>query len=538
MNLQIQCPNCTKRFTVHEDLTGKTVECGACDHRFPVKSESIIVERTKFYPGEHKDDFLDRLGKKSPLEKRGDEAVPMPRTRTQASMPQVDAIMPPSPGQAIAAGVGVSMFLFYGLIFFFGSSQGQIFQDVDLASRFLLGGFVSLLGGGLIILGAKNWRAKGAMTAVILVAALLAMIAIRPVHMTPSGVVDEDPVEQPDTASTASDEAPRGLDDVVGKADQKALEREIARQSAKLDGRPAKNYVTGIYIADLLETQYQAIERYFRRNLEIPKSEALLVYKRNNDQDRFIIISGVPMDFDTMVRHCELIGRATSYPEARIIDVRISATIFQEPGKDLLEKLNNVEHPAFFSQNLNELRNIDFERVSEAVRRLSRVPAGLELSLEEQIIVELLRLAAQEDDPTFLSDTGKALEVFAKGSKAAVAKINRLVPFWMENGVSVPKSMVDFLIENDPGAIALIDRLWAASPGEWDEHYAALGSQIEDRLIYHLQKSPIELQRAATSLINQVGTKKSVPALTALASADDPDLRILVARALNTVKNR
>jgi len=535
MNLQIQCPNCTKRFTVHEDLTGKTVECGACDHRFPVKSESIIVERAKFYPGEHKGDFLDRLGKKSPLEKRGDDPALTPRAH--APMPQVDAIMPSSAGQAIAAGVGICMMILYGLIFFFGSSQGQLFQDVDLAKRILLGGFVSLLGGGLIIYGAKSWRAKGVMTAVILVTALLAMIVIRPVHMMPSGVGDHDdsPVELPEGAS---EEAPRGLDDVVGRTDQDALAREIARQSAKLNGKPAQNYVTGIYIADLLESQYQAIERYFRKKLVIPKSEALLVYKRNNEKDRFIIISGVPMDFDTMVSHCEFIGRATSYPNARIIDVRISATIFQEPGKDLLEKLNNVEHPAFFSQNLNELRNIDFERVSKAVRRLSVVPAEVKLNLEEQIITELLRLADEESDLPFLSDVGKALGVFAKGNKAVVDKINRLVPFWIENGVSVPKSMVDFLIKNDPGAIALIDRLWAASPGEWDDHYVALGSAIEERLIFHLLESPIELQRAATSLLNQVGTKKSVPALTALTSTDDQELRILVARALNTVKDR
>ena len=537
MNLQIQCPNCTKRFTVHEDLTGKTVECGACDHRFPVKSESIIVERAKFYPGEHKDDFLNRLGKKSPLEKRRQEAATTPAPRMQAPMPQVDAIMPPSPGQAIASGVGICMLVIYALIFFFGSSQGQVFQDINLLKRFVLGGFISLLGGGLIVYGAKNWRAKGVMTASILVLGLLAMIAVRPVHMTPSGIVDDgsDPVGMP---ADDSDEGPRDLDDVVGRTDQKALEREIARQSEKLKGKPAENYVIGIYIADLQETQYQAIERYFRKKLTIPKSEALLVYKRNEDKDRFIIISGVPMDFDNMVRHCEVIGRATTYPKVRIIDVQISATIFQEPDKDVLEKLNNIDHPAFFSQNLNELRNIDFERVSEAVRRLSRVPSEMELSLEEQIIAELLRLASEESDRTFLSDTGKALSIFANGSRAAVDKVNRLVPFWMENGVSVPKSMVDFLIENDPNVIALIDMLWVSSPGEWDEHYAALGPQIEDRLITHLREAPLDIKRAATSLINQVGTKKSVPALTELGAIEDPELRILVARAINTVKDR
>ena len=50
---------------MNDDLSGKTVECGACDHRFLVKEELIFVERPKVYPGEkikRDDDFLSRLG--------------------------------------------------------------------------------------------------------------------------------------------------------------------------------------------------------------------------------------------------------------------------------------------------------------------------------------------------------------------------------------------------------------------------------------------------------------------------------------------
>ena len=61
MNLQILCPACSRSFRVHEDLTGKTVECGACDHRFEVGPGAIMAEKSRIYPGEHHDVLLDRL---------------------------------------------------------------------------------------------------------------------------------------------------------------------------------------------------------------------------------------------------------------------------------------------------------------------------------------------------------------------------------------------------------------------------------------------------------------------------------------------
>lgn len=535
MNLQIQCPNCTKRFTVHEDLTGKTVECGACDHRFPVKSESIIVERAKFYPGEHRDEFLNRLGKNSPLAGDGPGAAPAPMN--QGKTPQVDSIMPASPGQAMAAGVGFTMLLLYSLLFFFGTSPGNLFQDVDLPRRFLLGGFVSILGGGLIIFGAKNWRAKGLMSAVVLIAALMAMIVLRPVHVTPETEIEVASVDE--VEEEKEDDGVRDLDDFISSIDEKAMKRELARQEAKLDGEPADNFVTGIYIADLRETQYQAIERYFRKKLSLPKSEALSVYKREGDKDRFIVISGVPMDFDLMVSLCEFLGRTTSYPKKRILDVELSARHFQAPTEDLLDKLNNPENPAFFTQNLNELRNIDFERVSEAVRRLGRVPEEMELKNRDQIIEELLLLASEETGSVILSDIGQALKLFGQNSLVAVTKINQLIPHWLESEIPVEKSMVEFLVENgDPEVIALIDRLWVSNPTKWDELYLSLGNQIEDRMLTYLADAPQELKRSAISLLGQIGTQKSIPALEAEHKGDDQEARILADRALEAIKSR
>ncbi len=58
--LIIRCPMCGQRFKVAEDLRGRTVECGGCEHRFRI-NDDVVVRGKKFYPGERKDPSLNRF---------------------------------------------------------------------------------------------------------------------------------------------------------------------------------------------------------------------------------------------------------------------------------------------------------------------------------------------------------------------------------------------------------------------------------------------------------------------------------------------
>lgn len=539
MNLQIQCPQCSKRFVVHEDLTGKTVECGACDHRFPVRSESIIVERAKFYPGEQKGDFLNRLGKQSPLVQESPR--PVQESANRPSGPKVDAIMPAAPAQTIAVAAGILGILFYLFIFYFGSEPQGPFQDLDLAKRLLLGVFVSSICGGLIVYGSKNWRGRGILIAVALVASLMALIVVRPVHMTPTTFVP--PEESAEVGSADSDgDEPSDPSEILHAADQRVLSRNIDLQAANplnTEGRP-QEFVIGIYIPDLNESQYQFIEKYYLRKLALPKSEALLSYKRNSDRDRFIIISGMKLDFDTMVRISEALGMVRSYPEARVLKIELKSDLFQDPGEDFHRKLEDFGDAAFFAKNLDELKNpIDFDRIGKAVKRLATVRPGIELQYQPQITSELLRIVTDENDPELLSEIGKGLRLYAKGNQAALDKVNLMIADWRDSGTPVPSSFVDYLVENgDPRVIDIIDRLWTAAPSDWTGQYLSLGSSTEDRLIRHLKESPMPLKRSAVALLAQVGTSKCVPVLASFATTDDQELRILIDRALDAVKKR
>jgi len=94
------------------------------------------------------------------------------------------------------------------------------------------------------------------------------------------------------------------------------------------------------------------------------------------------------MDFDTVVRHCDpRLGYATTYPEYRLIDLKLSSTLFTMPSGDQLIKLTNPEHPAFFSKNLDELKALDPIRVGDAVSRLANIRVDIPRLHGDKILI-------------------------------------------------------------------------------------------------------------------------------------------------------
>lgn len=535
MNLQIQCPKCAKRFTVHEDLTGKTVECGACDHRFPVKSEAIIAERSKVYPGEQKrDDFLNRLGRDPSMP----PAQNIPSREMRGSTPKVDSIMPTSAGQNMAAATGVIILALYLLTFFMGTSEGGIFQDFDEIKRYVLGGFVSVLGAGMILFGAKNWRGKAIILSLCLVAGVFALIFIRPVHLTPK--VGDFPDLQDTLGKTQTpDEAALDDEDLKELVGYSAMERQFEAMSERFEGDPS-DYLVGIFIRGLKSSQYHSIEKYFQAVLKIPITEGVHRYTRNSERDSLIVISGLKLDFDAVVRACDpRLGRATTYPELRLIDLKLSALHDAKPSDDLRKKLSDPYNPSFFTANLGELGVLDPLRVKDAIGQLSRVPPDVELRYRDQIAEALMGLVSLEADPLVLSDLGNALRIWAKGDQAAFDLISRRVEKSIQEKKDVPASFMNFLIENKAQTSPrLLDLLWSEDPEAWMEQYLALGSGAEPRMIEHLEGTSLRLRNAATFILATIGTEKSLARLERFQTSEDDEFRFLIERAIKAIKSR
>ena len=318
-----------------------------------------------------------------------------------------------------------------------------------------------------------------------------------------------------------------------------AIERKLRGLEDKF-GDAAPQHLVGIFIEDLASSQFHNLEKYFQIELKIPPTEAISRYPRNGERDSLIVISGFKLDLDAVVRVCDpRLGRATTYPELRLIELKLSALHESKLTDDLRNKLSNPAHPSFFKENLNELRALDQLRRRDAVRELSEIPASVELRYGEEIVTELIRLTRNETDPQLLSDIGRALLIWAKDSPVAVDVVTEKIEKWLESKSNVPASFIDFLVEaNGEKAPLLLDMLWSEDPEVWSGQYIALGVAAEKRMIFHLDGPSIRLKKAAAFVLASIGTERALPSLSKYQEVSDNELKVLVERAIAAIKAR
>jgi len=109
----------------------------------------------------------------------------------------------------------------------------------------------------------------------------------------------------------------------------------------------------------------------------------------------------------------------------------------------------------------------------------------------------------------------------------------------MTDDVAVPKSLVDYLNDNDSEETPLIvDQLWGQDPESWSQQYINLGSSMEPRLLYHLEESPLKLKKAALLILDKTGTSLSLPTLERMKSSSDAEVKILAEDAIGSIKAR
>ena len=540
MDLQIQCPACSRRFHVHEDLTGKTVECGACDQRFKVSPETIIDNKERFYPGEHHDALLDRLGKKPP---RKVQKVNFAQAEYTPDA-EAEAVLPATAGQKIAVMVGISFFLLYTLVFVLGSGKGSVFQDVDMMKRLILTGFISLCSSVLIVFGAKGWRVRSFMFSSFLTACLVALVFVMPIHKLPSASewVDTDkqgehpPGDQEDLQGKGDDE----VSEIKERVDYSPMQREIDKHTDLEKGFDGLSMVTGIYIGDIRENNVQVVQKFLQRKLALPKNEAPAAYPRNGGKDRFIVFSGMPQRFESFVKHCEVLGLVKTHPEIRLIEVELDKSVLAEPSPKVHRQMTDPTNSSYFLENLNQLSHVNLRRVKMAIERLaSPPPEGVEIRKMPRMKEELIRLLREESDSELIGNVGHALRIWAKEDKEAVVTVGRIVISWSKSGRFIPASLVEYLLENGSEDSALvIDSLWVKSPERWSEYYAKLGSVVEGRLNFHVENSPDELKRSALGILRKIGTKKSLPILEKFKDHEDAEINILASRAILAIESR
>ena len=530
MDYQITCPKCSKRFPVSQDITGKTVECGQCDHRFKVTEEDISEIRERVYPGQHRGgDFLSRIGKA--------QSTQAPAQKVAAA-PKVEAIMPSSVGQKMALALGLPTLILFILIFFFGTEKEGLFQGVPLIKRYILGAFISIIFGGLTIFGAKNWTIRAIFLVLLLSGGIFALISLREVHFAPEIGTDDQLQSQPVevTAAPVLDS-----DQIKTKVGYFGMERKINELIAQYgDTASAEKLVTGLFIESLATTEFHEIEDHLRDSLELPVTVGISRYKRGeNDRDSLIVISDHPVNFERFARLAANLGTITTYPELRLINLEKSPDLFTKPSVANSKFMSDPNHVSFPTLNLQELSVLNRNRVETAITRLASYPAGNELRYEEEITAELLRHLDTKYDPIIDQDLGQALIIWGKGNPIGIEKVEAKVKNRLSSDTPISASWIDYLIQNKvETASVYLDQLWAKDPESWATLYSTVDSSAQNRLLFHLETAPLNLKTSAVRILHKIGTNKALAGLTIAAKSSDSELKILAQRAIEAIKSR
>ncbi|MCW1925950.1 hypothetical protein OKA05_25550 [Luteolibacter arcticus] len=515
--LSIRCPGCGQRFKVGLELRDRMVECGTCEHRFRVNDE-VVVRAKKFYPGERRVPSLDSFA-------RVPKSVAAPshstfQTVQYAPEPVHHPIEATSPLRLLLGFSAVLIAVIVALLLIFGGSPGGVLYGTGQSKRLMLAGFSALVCGVLLIAANPRARGRAVVGALAAAAGLLSLPFVFTTGSETGGPVTES--DRPSDGSPIAVAPPSSRNEAV-----EALKKEIVYEPMERALESDPNAI-GIWLHGLREFHRLQVRDYIVRNSGASPSSHM--YPRSGDY--LMVVTGVKEDLSVLARLCERFGEVRRpSEELRIIEVVVRNDSFQEGP---LDKLTDPANPAFYELNKRELESIDLERARRAVNRL----APVEPKLYRKDIVKRMGELVQEGDAAIRFEIGKALPKWSEpgdGMEAIVRGVIEKIP----PGEDVAQSLVTFLaIRNDQAAIPLVDQLWLLEPNKWEQSYGELGTGIEDKLLARFPETTVTQRMSAVRLLDKVGTAKSVPVLEGARAEADPEMKMLIERALESIGKR
>lgn len=515
--LSIRCPGCGQRFKVGLELRDRMVECGTCEHRFRVNDE-VVVRTKKFYPGERHASSLDVFS-------RVPRTVASPPKSTFQSIqyapePAHRVIEPTSPLRLVLGFSAVLIAVIIALMLVFGGNPGGVLYGTSQSKRLMLAGFSAVVTGMLLIAANPRARGRAVIGAIATATGLLSLPFIFTNGVTPAGsLATVDP--------TAVAPHPIVEPAPVKGEDLEALKRQLVYDPVAR-ARETDPHAVGLWLRGLREFHRLQVRDYIIRNTGADPGSHM--YPRSGDY--LMVVTGVTEDLSALARLCERFGEVRrTVDELRVIEVAVNNSSFQEGP---LEKLTDPANPAFYELNKRELESIDLERARRAVNRL----APVEPKLYRKDIVKRMAELVREGDLAIQFEIGKALPKWSEpgdGTEEVVLGVLEKIPADGE----VPQSLVTFLANRkNQAAISLVDRLWLIEPNKWEESYGALGPAIEDKLLARFPETTITQRMSAVRLLGKVGTAKSVPVLEKARAEADAEMKLLIERALEAIRER
>lgn len=526
--LLIRCPSCGQRFKVGDDLRERTVECGGCEHRFRINDE-VIVRGRKFYPSEGKKPGLNRFHR-IPLP-GGESMIGGVQPVRYGNMPDPAILEPASPQRIIAGGVGVVGIVLMAVFLMLGTGRGGALDGMPLENRFLMAGFVCLLGTTMLVYANPRARMKAFGVALLLSGGLLAVpyffrqgserLPTADV-ITPRDIIP--PVDV--LAGTDVQEGDQSIAAQRARIGTGPLEAEIA----KLAKQGSPKQAVGVWLRGLSESNRFLVRDYLLRVTGADVSSH--PYPRSGG-DYLLVLSGITNSLQELVVLAAPLGQVEKiYPEISIIEVKVGTDIFVEGS---IEKLSKKDDPAFYDLNKRELESIDLERVKRAVQRLAEAEPKIYRTDISRKLISMLG----EDMVDFKGNICKALAVWSEAPGPAGEAALKVVHQLVAEGKPVPPEIISLIVkEKNPAVIPVLDELWFKNPMPWESLYGDMGQSIESTLIRRFPETKGTIRHSAVRILGRVGGADSLPILAAEVPGADSELRVLLEQAQKSIRGR
>lgn len=530
--MQIKCPSCGKKFRSEADLTGKTVKCGACDEKFTVTDdEQVSPEGRRFYPGEKKSDFLDRLsgpgGSALPPEQARPNFQPASYATVAAqAQPHTDVAVGGSPLKRVAIVAGICVFLVFLYIIIVGTSDDGFLRTTPMEKRIGLAGFGVFLLTMIGALSRQRGRGKGALIGAVAGLPLLIAVGSMP---PPRDVVETIEIAEEGVAPVELDEnVDMPLPDKIGlpfiaRAIQRANDRGYDTDS-----------VYSFYFSGVRPKQRLQVRDFLQK---VAKSnEPPIMTERDGVRGLYVyVVMGGTAPFSELLDACDRLGLVTDHNESmKLAEVEFNEESFRRPDSS---KVTDVNHPAFYELNLSELRSIDDERVISALKRIAEVEPKRNRAEVNARLIELGRTR----DVEMLNAVAAAMIVWSEDVDAAgAALMNGLEQVRIHlPSADVPYDVARFIAlrQYAPGYPELM-ALWEVDPFVIEPLFLRLGQPGEDLLLPYLEGESATHKLAAIGALTMVGTEKSLAPLRELREGANRELLRTIDRTIDSITKR
>lgn len=528
--LLIRCPSCGQRFNVDEQLRGKMVECGECDHQFEIQ-DAVIIRGKKFYPGEKRDDFLNRISRvDKPLPSATDPGAP----QDFISQTNPVVIEPISPQRIVMGVMAVFAMIVTAVILIMGAKRGAALDGVSTENRMLLAGFVSLVATLLLVFSNTRAWLLMALMGLVLGGGLVSLPLFYSGASTRLADLDENMAARrdPNAPLVVAPAMAVDTDKMTGEELREFIGTDpLEEERARLVQGGSTKTALGLWLRNLKVSNSLLIRDYIIR--EMQASYETHFYPRDKE-NYLMVVTGIDGGLDELAMAASALGKVRNlHQELGVVEVIVDNERFVP---NPLEQLTDPTDPQFYRLNREELESIDVDRIKAAVKRLADVEPML---FREDISKRLVKLL-ESDWVDYKDDVCRALLGWATTDGLVGQVALREAVALRSKNKEIPQELIALCIkQQNLDVLPLLYELWQENPARWESCFREIGPASERTILLGFDQATGSLRQSSCRILGQVGGAKSLPVLkVAVANASDAETRISAKTAIQMINKR